>query len=352
MPKEQFIPRGRPIVLCLPGAEKLVEKIGQLLPEWQLMVAEVEYFTDGEVKVCIPAGKKNTVRGSDIYIIQVQQYASPRSRQDVFMELCMAVATSAECGARYRTVVSPWFPYGCQDRRRRREPLSARLTADFLTAAGATNVFALDPHNDATQGFFDRRLCNFDGLFSSSLMISYLDREFKILTKKDDFRVATADLGGSKRVKHIHKRTGLKILTGYKDKDYESSQATGVQINGSVEDKTVIIWDDMARTGSTLKVTVAALARQGLKRLIFVAPHADFCGDCVKIFDDLYNGGHGVLGEAIFTDSFSFPTGFDRDHPWFVQITQAEMLADTMLNLHSEGSISHVYEQSEEQAEV
>lgn len=338
--------RRRPILLYLPGAEKLAEAIHQILGEnYQLIPVMAHYFTDGELKTLLPKGPEFSVGGADTYLIQTPALDSGRSPQDTFMETITALATLTECRALYRTAIIPWYPYGCQDRRRRRENLTARLAADFLTIAGATQVITVDPHNDAIQGFFNRRECIFEGLFASSVLVEWLDQNYQLLSNRGQFILTTVDLGGNKRVRHIGKKYGLTILEGDKEKDYQTDQATAIQINGELDPKTAIIIDDMVRSGSTIFSAIKTLRTKGVEKIIIVATHANLCGNAVPELDRLFK--QGVLLKAVFTDSFSVSPDFLQKHPWFIQTTLANLLASTIKALHNEESVGHVYEEEE-----
>jgi len=336
------MPRGRPILLYLPGAEKLAKDTHRALGKaWQLIPFEVRYFTDGELKVFLPNGPENSVRGSDAYLFQVVRPDYPRSRQDIFLEMVMAISTLTECSANFRTAVTPWFAYACQDKRRMRECLTARLAADFLTTAGATNVISVDPHTDGIQAFFDRRQCICNGLYASSLLVQYLDEHFQILKEKEKFAASGVDQGGGNRIKHISKHLGLLPVIPTKIKNYQTGKVEEIIINENVRGRIVVIFDDMVRTGGSIIETAKALIQKGADKIIIAAAHANFCGNAISLLDQLHR--EGILLKAIFTDSFSYPDSFSREHPWFHQISLAELLAETITNIHEQKSVAHVY---------
>lgn len=334
--------RRRPILVYLPGAETLAKKVVRILGiGWKSIPAKINYFADGELKYLLPKGEDNSVRGADTYLMQVPVFGSKRSPQDLFMELVQGLATLTECGAMFRTAVIPWYPFACQDKKRERESLTAKLAADFLSQAGATHVITVDIHNNAIEGFFDRRVCTFNGLFATNLMLRYFNETLEILAKSGDFAVSAVDTGGSGRVIHIAKHTKIMPVLPTKVKDYKTLKPTAIIINEKVGGKIVIIFDDMIRSGGSIAQTAKALKAKGAKNIFLSATHADFCGEAIKTLDELKK--NGVIEKAVFTDSFCFPDDFAKAHPWFVQISLDDMLAWTIASLHMEKPVSHIY---------
>ena len=334
--------RRRPILVYLPGAKILAEKVVKILGiGWKAIPAEVKYFDDGELKCLLPKGEDNSVRGADTYLAQVPFFGSKRSPQDLFMELVAGLATLTECGATFRTAVIPWYYYACQDKKRQRECLSARLAADFISTAGATHVITIDIHNNATEGFFDRRVCTFNGLFATNLMLRYFNETLGILDGKDRFAVSAVDTGGSSRVIHIAKQTGIMPVLPTKVKDYKTLKPKSIIINENVRGKIVIIFDDMVRSGGSIAETAKALKAKGAKKIYISATHPDFCGQAIEILDELKK--NGIIEKAVLTDSFCFPGDFGKNHPWFVQISLDDMLARTIASLHAENPVSNIY---------
>jgi ribose-phosphate pyrophosphokinase len=334
----------RPILVYLPGAEELTGKIHhELGDDWQLIPAQAKYFADGEVKVVLPRGEENSVRGAETYLVQTPSAEYPHSRQDLFFELCSATAALTECDAFYRNVVMPWYHYACQDKPREREPLTAKLAADMLTVSGATRVIAVDVHNDAIKGFFDRRQCGFFGLYASGTLLRCLDSQFHILeeSSRDQFAISGVDQGSGNRVKRLAKHTRLMPVLPTKVKNYETNETREVIIREPVAGRTVIIWDDMIRSASTIVETANALKEHGAKNVIMVATHANFCADAVLSLEALWQ--QGFLLKVLSSDSFHFPEEFTKSHPWFEQVSLAGILAETISNLHAEKSVARVY---------
>jgi len=334
--------RRKPILVYLPGGESLAKSTKQILGlDWGLIPAEVKYFPDGECKVVLPRGEKFSVRGADTYLIQTPEPDRNRSPQDHFMELVSAVALLTESGACYRTAVIPWYAFACQDKKRQRECLTAKLVADFLEVAGATHIITVDVHNDAIEGFFDRCRCTFNGLYASSLMLAYLDEAIGLLKRKEEFALSAVDSGGSSRILHLAKETGIMPVLPFKVRNYDNGKVAKIIINEEVEGKIAVIFDDMIRSASSIVPTCEALKTKGAKDIYIAATHADFCGEAVALLDKLAQD--GVIKKAVFTDSFNISPEFTSNHPWFIKTSLDQMLAQAISSLHLEKPVSGIY---------
>ena len=106
--------RGRPILLFLPGAERLAKEVHETLDsDWEIMPCEAVYQPDGELKTVLPKGEKYSVREADTFLLQSPVYNGGRSPQDLSMELLFGLDTLTRCCAHKRTAVIPWYPYAC-----------------------------------------------------------------------------------------------------------------------------------------------------------------------------------------------------------------------------------------------
>src|SRR3954471_17493340 len=164
-----------------PLAQKISDKLGKPLGH-----AEVRRFSDGEVFVEIG----ENVRGRDVYVIQ----STSRPANDTLMELLIMIDALKRASAKEVTAVIPYYGYGRQDRKvAPRTPISAKLVADLITAAGATRVVSMDLHAGQIQGFFN---IPFDNLFASPVILEYLKEEMK---DKKDIVIVSPDAGGVER---------------------------------------------------------------------------------------------------------------------------------------------------------
>src|SRR4026209_1631580 len=217
--------------------------------------AEVTRFADGEVYVEI----NENVRGVNCFVVQ----ATSAPANDNLMELLVMIDALKRASAGSIVAVIPYFGYARQDRKSKpRTPLSARLVADLITAAGVDRVLSIDLHAGQIQGFFNIPV---DHLFAAPVLIDYL-------AKKDleDPVLVSPDAGGVERARAIAKRlnAGLAIIDRRRD---GPNVAVFMHLIGDVEGKDVVIIDDMIDTAGTLIQAVDALRREGARRILAAA---------------------------------------------------------------------------------
>src|SRR5438874_4596192 len=239
-------------LFCGNANRPLAEEIAQHL-HVKLGDADVSRFSDGEVFVQI----NENVRGQDVFV--VQPTCPPVN--DTLMELLIMFDAFKRASAHRITAVLPYYGYARQDRKvQGRMPISAKLAADLMEAAGADRVLALDLHAGQIQGFFSIPV---DHLFAGPVvMIDYL--------KKKDLQdpvLVSPDAGGVERARAIAKRlnAGLAIIDKRRDKP---NVALVMNLIGDVKDKDAIVIDDMIDTAGTLVQAVSALEREGARRII------------------------------------------------------------------------------------
>jgi len=296
----------------------LAEEIAQQL-HVPLGDADVSRFSDGEVYVQI----NENVRGQDVFVIQP---TSPPVN-DNLMELLVMIDALKRASARRITPVLPYYGYGRQDRKvMPRVPISAKLVADLITAAGAHRVLAVDLHAGQIQGFFNIPV---DHLFAAPVIIDYL-------AKKDlrDPVLVSPDAGGVERARAIAKRlnAGLAIIDKRRD---GPNVAVFMRLIGEVGDKDVVIIDDMIDTAGTLIQAVEALKREGARRILACAVHGVLSGPAI----DRITG--SVLEEVVITNSIPLAAG--RHLPKFQVLSVAPLLAEAIRRIHDEESVSGLF---------
>src|SRR5215475_13820771 len=243
----------------------LAEEIAQYL-RVPLADAEVTRFSDGEVYVQV----NENVRGADVFVIQ----PTCPPVNDTLMELLIMIDALKRASAHRITAVLPYYGYARQDRKvQPRVPISAKLVADLLEAAGVDRVLALDLHANQIQGFFNIPV---DHLFATPVMIDYLG-------KKDlnDPVLVSPDAGGVERARAIAKRlnAGLAII----DKRREGpNSAVAMHLIGDVEGRDAVVIDDIIDTAGTLSQAVTALEREGARRIMACGVHAVLSGPAIE----------------------------------------------------------------------
>jgi len=281
--------------------------------------AEVSRFSDGEVFVQI----NENVRGADVFVIQ----PTCPPVNDNLMELLVMIDALKRASARRITAVLSYYGYARQDRKvQPRVPITAKLVADLITAAGCQRVLALDLHAGQIQGFFDIPV---DHLFAAPVMIDYLGK--KDLT---DPVVVAPDAGGVERARAMAKRirAGLAII----DKRREGTNVSVfMHLIGEVKGKDVVVIDDMIDTGGTLLQAVDALKREGARRILACGVHPVLSGPAIARIEG------SALEEVIVTNSI--PVGPEKRNKKITVLTVAPLLAEAIRRIHAEESVSGLF---------
>ncbi len=281
---------------------------------------QVTDFSDGEIGVRI----EENVRGMDCFL--VQPTCSPA--QANLMELLILIDAFRRASARRITAVIPYFGYARQDRKvQPRVPITAKLVANLLGAAGADRILAVDLHAGQIQGFFDIPV---DHLFAAPIMIDYF-RNMNL----PDLTVVSPDPGGVERARAFAKR--LDSPLGIIDKRRETENVAQVMnIIGDVEGRTVLIVDDMIDTGGTLTEGVRALMEKGAKAVYASATHAVFSGAAVDHIEG------SELKEVVVTDTIPLrPRALEC--PRISVLSVAGFLGDAIQRIHTESSVSSLF---------
>ena len=297
----------------------LADEIAQYL-KIPLGEADVTRFSDGEVFVQII----DNVRGADVFVMQ----PTCPPVNDNLMELLVMIDAFKRASAERITAVLPYYGYARQDRKvQGRVPITAKLVADLLTAAGVDRVLALDLHAGQIQGFFNIPV---DHLFAGPpVIVDYL-------LKKDlkDPVVVAPDAGGVERARAIAKRlnAGLAIIDKRRDRP---NVALMMHLIGDVRDKDAVVIDDMIDTAGTLVQAVGALEREGARRIIAGGVHAVLSGPAVERLQG------APLEEIVVTNSI--PLSPDKLLPTMTVLTVAPLLGEAIRRIHDEESVSTMF---------
>ena len=297
----------------------LAEEIAQYL-HVGLGDADVSRFSDGEVYVQI----NENVRGQDVFVIQ----PTCPPVNDHLMELLVMMDAFKRASAQRITAVLPYYGYGRQDRKvMGRVPITAKLVADLITAAGCQRVLAVDLHAGQIQGFFNMPV---DHLFAAPpVIVDYL-------AKKDlqDPVLVSPDAGGVERARAIAKRlnAGLAIIDKRRD---GPNVAVFMNLIGDVKGKDVVVIDDMIDTAGTLIQAVEAVKREGARRVLGCAVHGVLSGPAV---DRLKNA---PVREVVVTNTVPIPEEKRIDKLTVLSI--APILADALRAVFEDTSVSEIF---------
>jgi ribose-phosphate pyrophosphokinase len=298
----------------------LAEEIAQYL-RVPLGEGEVSRFSDGEIFVQF----NENVRGADVFV--VQPTCPPVN--DTLMELLIMTDALKRASAHRVTAVLPYYGYARQDRKvAGRAPISAKLVADLLEAAGVNRVLALDLHAGQIQGFFNIPV---DHLFAAPVvMIDYLKK--KDLT---DPVVVSPDAGGVERARAIAKRlnSGLAIIDKRRD---GPNSAVAMHLIGDVDGRDVVVIDDMIDTAGTLVQAVGALQREGAKRILACGVHAVLSGPAIERIKA------SPIEEVLVTNSIPLPED-KRNAGRITVLSVAPLLGEAIRRIHDEESVSTLF---------
>ncbi len=279
-------------------------------------------FSDGEVMVEIT----DNVRGRDVYIIQ--PVCTPSN--DNLMELIIMADALRRASAARLTAIIPYLGYTRQDRRPRssRVPITAKVVANMITAAGVDRVMTVDLHADQIQGFFDVPL---DNVYASPVLLGDLWKH-----EYSNLMVVSPDVGGVIRARALAKRlddTDLAIIDKRRPNPNESEV---MNIIGDVEGRSCVIIDDLVDTAGTLCNAAEALKKCGATKVVAYCTHPVLSGNAVKNIES------SVLDELVVTDTI--PLRSDAETCGRIrQLSIATMLAESMRRIAESESVSSMF---------
>jgi ribose-phosphate pyrophosphokinase len=282
--------------------------------------ANVTRFLDGEVYVQI----LENVRGGDVFIVQPTCYPTDQH----VVELLLMIDALKRASARRITPVIPYFGYARQDRKDKpRVPVSAKVMADILTAAGANRCLVIDLHAPQIQGFFNIPV---DHLFASPVLVDYF-RKLEL----PDLTVVSPDAGGVERARFFAKKmdSALAIV----DKRRVEMDVTEVMhVIGDVKNRTCVILDDIIDTAGTLVKTADALMKSGAKEVYACASHAVLSGPALERISN------SPLKQVVVTNTIP-PSEAAKQEPRIKVLTVAGLVARAIQSIHEETSISKLF---------
>ena len=285
--------------------------------------AAVKRFSDGEVQVEID----DNVRGVDCFLLQS---TCPPVNENLIELLVMIDAMKRASAARI-TAVIPYYGYARQDRKvAPRAPITAKLIADLITAAGAQRVLSMDLHAGQIQGFFN---IPFDHLYAMPVSLEWIRRKFG--HKTDDLVVVSPDAGGVERARAYAKRLGASLAIIDKRRS-GPNVAEIMHIIGDVKDKDVVIVDDMIDTAGTLTQGARAMREAGAKRIYAVATHAVLSGPALGRIKESVLDGVGVTN--------TIPIADDAKKTGKIEVIPvATLIGEAIRRIHHNDSVSSLF---------
>jgi len=282
--------------------------------------ATVDSFPDGETYVKI----NENVRGRDVYIVQP---TCPPTNQNL-MELLIMVDAARRASAARITAVIPFFGYARQDRKDQpRVPITAKLIANLLTAAGVDRVLTVDLHAQQVAGFFDIPV---DHLYALPVLHKYLREKFA----NENLVVVSPDVGGLKMASAYSQALGAGLAIVAKRRK-SATEIESLYVIGEVEGRNVLIIDDLTETAGTLTSAATILKRHGAKDIYAGVSHAVLSDMAIERLKK------SEIKELITTNSVPVRTG---DGVSLTVLCIAELLGEGIKRIHSDESVSSLFE--------
>ena len=276
-------------------------------------------FSDREIYCQI----LENVRGTDVFLVQPTCYPV----NDNLMELLIMIDAFKRSSATRITAVMPYYGYGRQDRKDKpRVPISSKLVADLLTAAGADRVLSMDLHAGQIQGFFDIPV---DHLYAAPVLIEYL-RNLNI----PNLTIVSPDSGGVERARAFGKRLDGDLAVIDKRRT-APNVAEVLNIIGHVAGRNIVICDDMIDTAGTLVNTVLALKKKKAERIFACATHGILSGPAMERLQS------APIDEIILTNTV--PLDSYKLLPNMKVLSVANLLGDAIQSIHEETSVSNLF---------
>ena len=282
--------------------------------------ARLRRFPDSEVSFQID----ENIRGTDVFI--VQPTCSPVDQH--LVELMIMIDAFRRSSAARITAVLPYYGYARQDRKDKpRVPISAKLVANVLSAAGTNRVLTMDLHKAQIQGFFDIPV---DHLFAAPVIIDYLSR-----LDSPDLTIVSPDAGGAERARAYAKRLDAELAIIDKRRS-DDGTAEVMNVIGDVEGRTCILQDDIIDTAGTITKAASALKSNGAAKVIACAVHGVLSGPAIERIE------RSPIDRLIVTNTIPIVDEKAKCEK-IVVLSVARLLAQAIRSIHEETSVSKLF---------
>jgi ribose-phosphate pyrophosphokinase len=282
--------------------------------------ARLQRFPDTECSFQID----ENIRGTDVFVVQPTCADVDRS----IMELCVMIDAFRRSSASRITAVIPYYGYARQDRKDKpRVPISAKLVANLLSAAGANRVLTMDLHKAQIQGFFDIPV---DHLFAAPVIIDYCSR-----LGLPNLTLVSPDAGGAERARAYAKRLDADLAIIDKRRS-DDGTAEVMNVVGDVSGQTCIIQDDIIDTAGTIVKAAHALKQNGAERVLACAVHGVLSGPAIERLES------APIDQVIITNTI--PLNGDRARCRKIKVLSvARLLGQAIRSIHEETSVSSLF---------
>ncbi len=292
-------------------AKKIALEFGKPLGE-----VDIQKFSDGEMSPRF----QESVRGCDVFLIN-----STFAPSDNLLELLLMIDAAKRASAKYVTVVIPYFGYARQDRKDQpRVAIAAKLVANLISASGADRIMTCDLHAGQIQGFFDIPV---DHLDSSYIFVPYV-RSLQL----ENLIIASPDVGGTKRARTFakHFESDMVVIDKHRKR---AGEVASMQVIGNVENRDVVIIDDLIDTGGTISKASIVLKEKGANTVRAICTHPVLSGDALENIEN------SELEELVVTDTIPVY----RESEKIKVLSVANLFAKGIRKTHNNESISSLF---------
>jgi ribose-phosphate pyrophosphokinase len=300
-------------------AAKIANKLGL-----ELGGVTLKTFSNGEVY----CRYEESIRGADVFIVQPTcgNAATGVTANDALMELLVMIDAAVGASAHRVIAVTPWFGYSRQDKKSApREPISARLVAHMLEAAGADRVLTMDLHAGQVQGFFQKPV---DHMTATFILTQYFRDQ-----QLEDLVVVSPDAGRVKLAKKFAEKVGAELAILNKERPAQQVAEIAYVI-GDVKDKTAVIVDDIIDTAGTLRAAAETVKDEGARAVYAAATHPVLSG---KAFENL---AASPFERIVVTDTIPLQPGAPEN---ITVLSVADLLTDSIRRIFTDDSVAEVF---------
>ncbi len=314
--KKLYLVAGR---VSRPLAQQIADVMGEELGEPNL--AE---FANGEIHCKF----SESIRGTDVFIIQTHCHTAESSINDSLMEQLIMVDAARRASAKRITVVCPHYGYARQDRKSSgREPITAKLLANLFREAGASRLVGVDLHSGQIQGFFDGPV---DHLTAMPVLVDHLR------ALKGELAIVSPDAGRVKVAERYAMQLGADLAIVHKRRSHTAFNAVEAkEVVGDVDGKVCILVDDMIDTAGTICAAAEQLADRGAARVIAATTHGVFSGPAMERL------AASPIEKVLVTDTIPMPDDYDDD--LIEVLSVAPLIARAITAVFSDASVSEIF---------
>ncbi len=305
---------------CSDSAEQFTDQICKYLSIEKGQISRMKFKNDNNFVQIL-----ESVRDRDVFLVQTTE---PPVNERI-MELLITIDAVKRASAKRITVVLPYYMYARSDKKDQpRIPVTAKLFAQLIEAAGASRVLTCDLHNKAIQAYFN---INCDVLTGQSLLEKYFDQK-----NLENIVVVATDAGSSKKAYKYAKHFNCPIALVDKRRDGNDDRAISTNVIGDVKDKTALIFDDEVDTAGTIMETVEVLKKFGAKDIYVGCTHGVLSGPAIERLQN------SKIKELVTTNTIPLPK--EKQIKKIVVVSIAELFGEAIKRIHEETSIGELFE--------